>query len=389
MALKSLSSVNARKFRTTREKVYFFLIVIASLGVWGWLLFSVWTQFKGTPLPLVVQTSYPDITDRCFVKNSYPGYGNILRIPEENLLSGEHCLTSDELLGEECFLPVAGGQARKVDFGELYTGDTCLIISDLTDQQKETARGEYASRTSPTSLGTSVFSKFTNMFSSYMLLLVFFVFGLFFHLIAMAHIRINAIKIGPNQFPELFDGVKKLTAILGMKKQPDVFVMNGNGILNAFAARLVFRRLLVIYSDLAEALIEGREAGESGAQQKQLEAVLAHELGHHELGHTSIWNYLIEPGMLVPLIGQAYSRAREYSCDRVMMAVIGDQEVCARALVKLAAGKQMGARANIKEYLEQRSFEGGFFTFLSEILSTHPHLPNRIRAIDISTTELQ
>lgn len=205
-------------------------------------------------------------------------------------------------------------------------------------------------------------------------LLFFFIFGLFFHLLAMAHVRMNAVKVGPKQLPELFLGVKKLCGTLGIAKQPDVFVMNGNGILNAFAARLVTRRLLIVYSDLADALISGKD-------QKQLEAVLAHELGHHELGHTSIWNYLIEPGMLVPGIGHAYSRAREYSCDRVMRKAVSEQQACERALIKLAGGKSAGDSANLDEYVAQKQSEGGFFAWLAEKLSTHPHLPNRIQRI--------
>ncbi|MEK7521935.1 MAG: M48 family metallopeptidase [Patescibacteria group bacterium] len=222
--------------------------------------------------------------------------------------------------------------------------------------------------------GDITFEKLMSGLSTPIFLLIFFVFGLFFHLLAMAHVRLNAIKVGPNQLPELFEGAKKLCGTLGISKQPDVFVMNGNGILNAFAARLVTRRLLIVYSDLADALIEGRDQG-------QLEAVLSHELGHHELGHTSVWNYFIQPGLSVPGLGHAYSRAREYSCDRVMKAVVSDQIACERALIKLAGGKSAGEKANIDEYVEQKQSEGGFFAWLSEKLSTHPHLPNRIAAI--------
>lgn len=271
-----MPQVDAKKLRTGREKVYFVLIILVSIGVWYWLLNS----------------AYKDLG---------------------------------------------------------------AFFADLT-------AGNFSYEKLMTGVSTPVF------------LLVFFIFGLFFHLLAMAHVRLNAIKVGPKQLPELFEGVKKLCGTLGIAKQPDVFVVNGNGVLNAFAARLVTRRLLVVYSDLADALIEGKN-------QKELEAVFAHELGHHELGHTSIWNYLIEPGIFVPGIGHAYSRAREYSCDRVMHTVVPDQEACERALVKLAGGKQAGANANIDEYIAQKESEGGFFASLAEKLSTHPHLPNRISAL--------
>lgn len=205
-------------------------------------------------------------------------------------------------------------------------------------------------------------------------ILGFFLIGLFSHLLAIAYIRLNGIKVGPNQFSEIAKSIENLSARLGLKKAPDAFVINGNGVLNAFAARLVFRRIIVIYSNLAEALIELND-------QKQLDAVIAHELGHHALLHTHIVDWFLSPGKLVPFLGSALSRAREYSSDRVMKTLIGDGEVCEKALVKLAAGGVLGSRVNVNAYLSQVKEERGFFAWLAETLSTHPHLPKRIAAM--------
>ncbi len=197
---------------------------------------------------------------------------------------------------------------------------------------------------------------------------------LFLHLLGMAAIRINSVKVGPNQFPAIWKSAKTMSERLGLSTVPDMYIVHAGGELNAFATRLVSRKMLVLFSDLADALVEGDD-------QRQLDAVVAHELAHHALNHTHIYNIFLGPADFLPALSSALSRAREYSADRVMKALIGDSEVCYRALVKLVSGKTLGNKVNIEEYTKQIEEEGGFFVWLSEKLSTHPHLPNRIVAI--------
>ncbi len=206
------------------------------------------------------------------------------------------------------------------------------------------------------------------------IILGFLIFFLFFHVLGMAAIRINSVKVGPNQFPEIYESMVKLSSRMGLEKPPDMYILNVGGELNAFATRLISRKLLVIFSDLAEALIEGKD-------QKQLDAVVSHELAHHVLNHTHFYNWFLGPANFLPFLSSALSRSREYSSDRVMKALIGEQEACERALVKLVSGKVLGNLVNIDEYTKQIKTETGFFVWLSEVLSSHPHLPKRIIAI--------
>ena len=87
-------------------------------------------------------------------------------------------------------------------------------------------------------------------------LIVLFLIGLsiFAHLLSMASIRVNSVKVGPNQFREIWEAVSKISRTMGLKKVPDLYIMQAGGELNAFATRLITRRILVIFSDLAEAL---------------------------------------------------------------------------------------------------------------------------------------
>lgn len=220
------------------------------------------------------------------------------------------------------------------------------------------------------SIDDGVFGAFT----SPVVLLFFFSFGLLSHFLAMAYVRINGVRIGPNQFPEIWESVERYSKVLGMKQPPSTFIMNGNGILNAFAAKLIFREMMVLYSDLVVTLLESRD-------QRQLDSVIAHELGHHALDHTGFWQWFLVPGELLPFIGTALSRAREYSADRIMKVCIKEDKPCEKALATLAAGRGLGNKVNVDAYLDQAGEELGFFAWLSEKLSTHPYLPKRIWAI--------
>lgn len=333
MVENNVASINLRSLRTGKEKFYLTIVVLLSIVGWIWILYSVYDQFTSPP-PKVTQDKR-----ECIVKTTDPNTGevSVYSITPEQLFEGERCLSRDELTPDE--------------------------ISQLGESGIPTV-----------SETESKISKFMSSLSTPILIIIFFFAQLFFHLLAVAYIRINAVKLGKEQFPELWESFVEEAKRLGMKKTPDTFVMLGQGAVNAFATRLVFRRIIVFFAELAETLTENE------GDKKQLNAVIGHELGHHLLGHTHILNWFLIAES-VPFLGSALSRAREYSADRVMKALAVDQEVCERALVKLAAGKRFGQLANIEVFLLQRKQEGGFFAWVAEKLSTHPHLPNRIKAL--------
>src|SRR2546430_2325133 len=51
----------------------------------------------------------------------------------------------------------------------------------------------------------------------------------------VAVIRGSAVRLGPEQFPELHSRVEHLAHRMGLRRTPDVYLMQGNGTLNAFA----------------------------------------------------------------------------------------------------------------------------------------------------------
>lgn len=116
-------------------------------------------------------------------------------------------------------------------------------------------------------------------------------------------------------------------------------------------------------------------------EEDELTFVIAHELAHIKRKHISK-QLLILPAMWIPFLGEAYSRACEYTCDRYAAYYTGNEEAAKNGLTILAVGKILYKHVNRQEYLHQSSMEHGFFVWLSEILSTHPTLPKRIYEIE-------
>jgi Zn-dependent protease with chaperone function len=203
----------------------------------------------------------------------------------------------------------------------------------------------------------------------YVLLVGLFLF--FAHVVSIAHIRGSGVRLGPNQFPELFRRVEVLAAQMGMESMPEAYLMEAGGTLNAFATKFLRSRLIVLYSDLLDA------CGEDSAAR---DMVIAHELGHIKAGHFR-WLWFLAPGMLIPFLGTSYSQARELTCDRYGAALCGDPDGSLRGLAILAAGKDHGRLINVRDFAEQRRLLDTGWMTIGKWLSTHPPLCERIAAI--------
>ncbi|WP_416149868.1 M48 family metallopeptidase [Salipaludibacillus sp. HK11] len=192
------------------------------------------------------------------------------------------------------------------------------------------------------------------------------------NVISLGMIRGNSLKVSEDQFPDVHKQVTDLAEKLKLKYVPEVYVVYSEGALNAFASRFAGKHIVVIYSEVFEL---AREKGE-----KELEFVLAHELVHVKRNHV-LKQMILFPAKLVPLLGQAYSRACEYNCDNIAAEVIEDKEASVRALTILMIGKKLYKEVNIEAYVQQLTTDFGTFSWISEKLSTHPFLPKRIRSI--------
>ncbi len=190
-----------------------------------------------------------------------------------------------------------------------------------------------------------------------------------FHGVMIGQIRGNGVRISERQFPELMAMAKRHSRRLDMEV-PDVFVLQSGGILNAFATRFLGRNFVVLYSDV---LALATQKGE-----KAVSFVLGHELGHVKRRHMTR-RALLYPAMMFPFLGSAYSRACEYTCDKIGNAL--EPEGSVDGLLVLAAGRDLYHQVDPTVYAEQRQTEGGFFVRFAEILATHPNLTKRVAVL--------
>ncbi len=196
------------------------------------------------------------------------------------------------------------------------------------------------------------------------------IFFLAAHALYLAHVRMNGVRVDERQLPELHARVRAAAGRLGLSALPEVYVVNGGGLLNAFATKLLSRRYVVLLSDLVDHCHDPR----------QLDFVVGHELGHLAAGHLS-WNLFLLPYRLVPWLGAAYSRACEYTCDRCGLAAAEDLEQSMRGLVVLAAGGHVAAQVDLAVFAAQRTEAGGFWATVLELTSSHPFLSKRVAAL--------
>ncbi|OMP66655.1 M48 family metallopeptidase [Domibacillus epiphyticus] len=196
--------------------------------------------------------------------------------------------------------------------------------------------------------------------------------SLFLHAVSIGSIRGNGVRVSERQFPDVYERIQALSADMGLRRVPDVFILQSEGALNAFATRFFGRNVVVLYSEVFEL---ARQQGE-----KELEFIIAHELAHVKRRH--VWkNWLTLPSMWIPFLGEAYSRAAEYTCDRHAAYYINNGQAAKNALTILGIGKVLYREVNEDAYLHQIQQESNPFVWLSEKWSTHPVLPKRIQHI--------
>ena len=189
---------------------------------------------------------------------------------------------------------------------------------------------------------------------------------------SLGHLRGNGVRVSERQFPEVARIVAELGREIGLTRLPSIYIVQAGGALNAFATKFIRRDFVVIYSDVLElAYEEGEDA---------LAFVIAHELAHVRRRHV-LWSWVFAPARWLPPLGQAYSRACEYTCDRIAARLRPQGAV--RGLLVLAAGKRLYRRVDSVEFAEQVATERGFWIWFSEIISSHPHLPKRVRALGL------
>jgi Zn-dependent protease with chaperone function len=187
----------------------------------------------------------------------------------------------------------------------------------------------------------------------------------------VAYIRGSAVCLGPEQFGDLYARVCELARRMGLRRMPAVYLMQQDGALNAFAMRFLRSHMVVLLSDLLEACGDNRAAENM---------IIGHELGHIRAGHLRA-RWLLMPSSVVPFLGSALSRAREYTCDRYGAAAAGDCDGALVGLAILSAGGRFGPFVNRAALASQRRDLRTGWMLVGEWLGSHPPLSKRLTAL--------
>ncbi|KAL5581371.1 hypothetical protein UlMin_013813 [Ulmus minor] len=171
----------------------------------------------------------------------------------------------------------------------------------------------------------------------------------------------TSVLVSKNQLPELHQLMVEAAEILNIEP-PDLYVRQ-SPVPNAYTLAISGKKpFVVVHTSLVELLTRN-----------ELQAVLAHELGHLKCDH-GVWltfaNILTLGAYTVPGIGGMIAqslqeqlfrwlRAAELTCDRAALLVAQDPKVVISVLMKLAGGlPSMADQLSVDAFLEQaRSYE--------------------------------
>lgn len=189
----------------------------------------------------------------------------------------------------------------------------------------------------------------------------------------------TAVRLSEGQFPDLYAAAQEFADALGLRRRPAMYLANGNGALNAFAAQAAGQDYVVVSNELFANL--------RGENRDGLRFILGHEMGHIRLHHVSLWYQIsVAYSQRIPVLGPTLSRLREYSCDR-LGAELAPQG--ATGLVLLASGRHTETDVDLAQLLDQADSVRGFWVGLAQLPRSHPFTVRRLeRLVDLGLLDV-
>lgn len=198
--------------------------------------------------------------------------------------------------------------------------------------------------------------------------LLFFVTYCFAQSALVSWLKGTGVRITTEQFPDLRERIDACCRRLGLERAPEAYLLQMGGTLNAFATRFLGNSFIVLYSDVVDALEDHPDA---------INFYIGHEIGHLKRQHLR-WSALLAPASWIPLLGAAYARAREYTCDRHGFHACDDLKSAQVGLAALAAGGKRWRQLSASGYAAQAQQSSGFWMSFHELVGDHPWLVKRM-----------
>lgn len=198
-------------------------------------------------------------------------------------------------------------------------------------------------------------------------ILAFFIGALFAQAAFITHVKGSGVLVTEEQFPDLHAQLVRCCERVGVEERPDMYLLRTD-FFNALATRFLRRHYVVLFSDVIDALVDRPES---------VNFYIGHELGHIHRNHI-FWGWILSPALILPLLGNAFRRAEEYTCDRYGNACCETDEDATGALAAIVAGDTRWKSMKVPAYLKQVATTGGFWMSLNELTSQYPWLSKRM-----------
>jgi Zn-dependent protease with chaperone function len=197
--------------------------------------------------------------------------------------------------------------------------------------------------------------------------------------IALLYIRLiqgqylgNALEITNKHFYRLRHIIENQSSVLQVPL-PKLFIYQ-DPVPNAYTLGFKHPYSIILSSSLVE-----------GLNEEELEAVIAHEMGHVKFHHARISSIINPAGNNIPvfsLIFGFWNRAAETSSDNISLLITENPRALITGLTKISIGVSFLEQIDEDELLLQsQEIKQSLFNKGGELLNSHPYLTSRIHNI--------
>jgi Zn-dependent protease with chaperone function len=211
------------------------------------------------------------------------------------------------------------------------------------------------------------------------------IFGMFGERAIRLAFKANAVRVSEKQYAWIHERTLRVCETMDLAKVPEVYVSQ-TPVVNAGAVGMS-DPFIVLNSSMLEVLTHD-----------EVEAVLAHEVGHILSGHVlyrtllllvmrlALFRYPIAGLALLPILWALleWYRKSELSCDRAALLGVQNRDIVMSSLMKLAGGTR-GEKLDLEEFVAQsEEYRGGgdlldsVYKVLNAIAATHPFAVVRV-----------
>ena len=184
------------------------------------------------------------------------------------------------------------------------------------------------------------------------------------------------VRIGPRQFPELYERAQQAAEFLSSPVGP-VYVKRSSE-MNIYTLGLWQRPIIVVTSSLVDQM-----------DLDNLQFFIGREVGHIEAGHTWLRTLLKPVGSEIPVIGKLLNSVvfgdwinrTEYTADRAGFLACRSLTTSVSTMLKFGVGIKLFAKLDIREFLKQLNEVRNVRGVVTEIVAEQPYLTKRIRAL--------